>query len=356
MTRSACTGHARALTFALAFLLGMSVCAPTALAAQVSVDDYRARVAKAADAVGTARVLSQKDAAYLAAELRRLLPQSEEVRAGDVIVAVSDESMPGLLSELEVAGSADGRSQALDALGGHLASLRTAVGVPGRPLPYDAAALKRLLAGGFEEPTTAASDMIRQWLDRIVRAVLDWLAGVRSTPQGATTVRTVELAVLLGFASVALWLGWRGVRAWRRAAALRDRASVADPAAPVVAAAEGLPADPAAYADSLAAEGRFREAVRALFGGAARSLAERGFVSRTRTRTNAELLAEIEPSAPDVARPLGSLSHAFEVAWYGHRDPGGPGFEAAREAYREALGEAAPSARSRERSSGGDTS
>jgi hypothetical protein len=107
--------------------------------------------------------------------------------------------------------------------------------------------------------------------------------------------------------------------------------------APVIPAAEGLPADALTFAEDLAGQGRFREALRALFGGAARSLVERGLLRSTRTRTDGELLSDLRESAPGVVSPLRSLAETFESAWYGHFDPGVEGFRAAKDDYRETL-------------------
>ncbi|TLM72997.1 MAG: DUF4129 domain-containing protein, partial [Actinobacteria bacterium] len=87
------------------------------------------------------------------------------------------------------------------------------------------------------------------------------------------------------------------------------------------------------------ASGRTRDAVRALFGGAARTLVERGVVPQTRTRTDGELLADVSRAAPPVAPPLSELTGAFELAWYGHVEPGEDGYAGARGAYERTLAE-----------------
>jgi hypothetical protein len=101
--------------------------------------------------------------------------------------------------------------------------------------------------------------------------------------------------------------------------------------------AADLPDDPLEFAERLAAEGRRRDALRALYGGAARRLVETGAVRRMRTRTNAELLRDVRVVAPHVASALSALTERFEAAWYGHGDPGETGFLAAKHSYAEVM-------------------
>jgi len=123
----------------------------------------------------------------------------------------------------------------------------------------------------------------------------------------------------------------RALRSFRR----RKKASGAGelpeaPGSPAVAAAADLPTDALGYAESLAASGAHREAVRALYGGAARHLVDTGAVTRMRTRTNLEMLRDVAAAAPDLAGPFEALTREFERDWYGHADPGSAGFERAR--------------------------
>jgi hypothetical protein len=132
-------------------------------------------------------------------------------------------------------------------------------------------------------------------------------------------VLTVLLAVLLVLVVV------RAIIRARSGIATRP-GQAAMPPEPVVPAAEGLPADARAHAASLAAQGRYRDAVRALFGGAARRLVEAGLVRQARTRTNGELLSEVRAVLTQAHVPLSALSSTFEGAWYGHLDPGADGY------------------------------
>jgi len=316
---------------ALAFLLA----APgLAAAATSSLADYRDRVGRAHASVAAATDAKpdRKAVVKVATEVRALLPAGERVSEGTRTVVVADPTLERLLDGLETAGTSQDRAVALDALERHLVTLKVAAGAHGDPAAGDPAALARLLREVRPGTDTAARSWAQELTDRILQAVTAWLARLSGTREGATRVRAVWIAVLLVLAAVALLVTWRLARSWRRSLARRDAraAGSRDADAPVVAAAEGLPDDPAAFADTLARSGRHRDAVRALFGGAARTLGERGVLERTRTRTNAELVAEVTEAAPAVAPALRALSDEFEVAWYGHRDPGDEGYRAAR--------------------------
>jgi hypothetical protein len=315
--------------------------APVAYGAVSTVSEYRDRVIRAAEVVqaGEDAVADRSRAIALAKTLRELLPAREQVRDETRTIAVSDPALTSLASELESATSGGERTDVVRRMKRHLDTLRGSMGAPGTQARSDPAALRRLLAEVRTGPVVPKSTLLQDVIDRVLRAIEAWLARVSATPQGAMRLRAVWYAVLALFAGLACFVVWRGVRAWRRAVVRRDRPGVAGSGSPVIEAAEGLPQDAGAFADTLAREGRYREALRALFGGAARTLGERGVLARTRsrTRTNAELLAEVGAAAPAVEVPLRGLSDAFEVAWYGHREPGERGFTSARALYDATL-------------------
>ncbi|MDO8916137.1 MAG: DUF4129 domain-containing protein [Coriobacteriia bacterium] len=330
----------------LAGALALAVATPSvALGAISTVVDYRDRVTRAAKLVASAEASApdRATALALASSVRALLPAREQVREQTRTVDVSDATLASLLGDLESATSSGDRATAVRRIGRHLATLRRSTGAVGATVRSDPAALRRLLSEVRTGPVTAESTLVQDLIDRVLRAIEQWFALMGSTSEGATRLRAVWYAVLAVFAGLAFYVAWRGVRAWRRAVVRGERHGVVSPAPAVVEAAEGLPPDAGAFADALARQGRRREAVRALFGGAARSLGERGVLARTHTasRTNAELLAEVRVAAPGVEPPLRALSDAFELAWYGHAEPGEHGFIAARAFYDDALGERA---------------
>lgn len=330
---------------AAAAVFVFAVALPASAHAAVSTfADYRGRVVRAVEAVkaGEAAAADRRKALELAAKLHGLLPEREQVREQTRTIDVSDPALTRLLGELEAAGTSEDRAAVLSRIGRHLATLSGAVGAPGAAVRSDPAALQRLLSGVRTGPAAAESTWMQDLIDRVLTAIQEWLSGVTSTREGATRLRTALYAVMIVFAGLVAWIAWRGVRAWRRAVVRGERAGGGRSVPALVEAAEGLPEDAASFADKLAAQGRHREAVRALFGGAARTLGARGVLVRTRTRTNAELLAEVRMAAPAVEAPLRGLSDAFELAWYGHREPGEFGFISARALYDAVL--AAPAA------------
>lgn len=325
---------------AVGAMIVLAVALPSAAHAAVSsVSDYRDRVVRATEAVkaGEGAAADRTQALEMAAKLRELLPEREQVRDQTRTIDVSDPTLTALAGDLESAGTSDDRAAVLRRIDRHLATLRVSVGAPGTAARSDPAALQRLLSEVRTGSAAAESTWMRDLIDRVLRAITEWLSRVGSTREGATRLRTALYAVMIVFAGLLVFIAWRGVRAWRRAVARGERAGGGAPGSPVVEAAEGLPGDAASFAEALARQGRYRDAVRALFGGAARTLGERGVLARTRTRTNAELLSEVRIEAPRIASPLRELSDSFEIAWYGHREPGESGFISARALYDDVL-------------------
>ncbi len=291
---------------------------PAAVASVPSIEGaYRA--------VSEARVLDERAASKVASEVEPTLQ------------AIGDADGLGLVERLRSARSADEREAARKDLEARLRTL-AAFGAQGeaRVPKHDRALLERIMAEEGVAEGAAAQEFVRS----IQQRVLDWIERVASrwfgsdaASAGLEAVYYVALAVS---AVIAAWLVWRLLSALLGRAPSdrsRGRQSRAGQAEPVVDAARGLPADALAYADAEADAGRFREAVRALFGGAARLLVERGAIPVTRTRTTKEILQDVLQRAPGVHRPLAALAGVFEPAWYGHVDPGADGYAAARLAY-----------------------
>lgn len=317
--------------------------APARAAEVSSLDEYRRRLVTAheyaVDGLEAGAWRTERSSQDLATLLDRFLPGTERVRVGGRIIDVDNSVLRSLVASLEFSKTAEERRETLVAVESHLGSLRLAVADAADVGASDPALLAKLLARPDLSSRPTLSDGIARLLDRVTRWLQDWFARVMNRRGAATATDValgavfVALAALLAFAFVQVWRSISASVARHDERVMTERAEDAA----VVAAAEGLPADALAYADTLAAEGRFREAVRALFGGAARTLVDLGLLRSTRTRTNAELLADLAPVAPPVHAPLSELSATFERAWYGHADPGGEGFDAARARYRESL-------------------
>lgn len=329
-----------AFGIALAFVLGGASVAFGATPAPGTLAAYADRVDRAHAVAERAlpKMADERTAHDVAAQVNTLLPAVENVRVGDNVVRVDNSIVRSLVASLDSAVRRGKRHDAGVQLERHLASLRLAVG-DGEltPLPSDRAALDRLVerAGPTEDPF---AKLMADVVERIGEWLSDRFDAVASRPGAGLAFRVTLYVILALLVALVAWTGLRVWRSMRLAMAAREREHVERlQPVPVVPAAEGLPPDILRYADSLAREGRFREAVRALFGGAALALVERGVVSQTRTRTNRELLGEVKPAAPQAEAPLRDLCRAFEWAWYGHVDPGESGFSAAREMYGAVL-------------------
>lgn len=328
---------------ALALLVAL-LTVPVAHAAEriSSYDDYRSRVTRTHDAVVAAKptVGSSRAAQDLAALVNTLLPGTERVDVGSgEIVEVDNSIVRSLVARLDASNDTAERTDTALSLEEHLGSLASALGDGANVVPANPALLKELLAQPQLSSRLSLQDLLAKWLAKVAEWLTQAFSRVFSRPGSATAVDVVLVVAAAVVVAALLFAAWMVYRNLRNALAAHDRRYLAEARyAPVVAAAEGLPADALSYAEELAAAGRFRDALRALFGGAARALVDRGLLRTTRTRTDAELLRDLAPQAPAVVPPLGDLAERFEYAWYGHVEPGEVGFESARGAYRDALG------------------
>ena len=310
-----------------------------------TLESYSASVAEAHEA--SVRVLADDtvtaaEASELSGLTLSILPDGQLVSMGEGAVVVVDNSVLTSLSErLGAASDARSRIEIAKDMRGHLAAQIMAVGEPSAVVPSDPEALGVLLSEQQVQARNPASEWFAEFVDRLGEMLLGWWDGAGATPAVASTLRIVTVVLL---ALMALGLAWMLLRVivhlragtTRRAGPSRRAVDEA-----IVAAAEGLPADVLAHADTLAAGKHWRDAVRALFGGAARELVLAGYVIDAHRRTNGELLLEIRPAAPHVYEPLAALCAVFERAWYGHHDPGPVGYAGAREEYARVLGQLA---------------
>jgi hypothetical protein len=142
------------------------------------------------------------------------------------------------------------------------------------------------------------------------------------------------------------WLRWRlgGWRLrWRRLRWRRRRIQPGGLAGPRLAAGDELPEVPAGEllltADQLAAQGRFREAVRERLRAIVRDLVDRGVIDHRPGWTVTELAAAAGRAAPAVAAPLAAATELFSRIWYGQR-PATASHDAAMREYASQLGAA----------------
>lgn len=304
-----------------------------------TLSDYRQRVRQALDLTIAARPHVAGSAAVveqLAIKIDELLPPIEVVEVGGQDVLVDNSMLRSIVESLHVGGGTpDMRVREVQRMQEHLSSLAVAVG-DGQPstLAQDPAALKALLVAQSQASDPALSRRLSEWIDAVIVWIGAQLDRITSTPSGGL------LAEVLRWIVIIVVVGLLGLGAWRVLKRVLGSLAGADRAVPSQAdilamgpLEEPLPPDALGYADELAGDGRFREAVRALMRGSVRALRHAGWLYRTRARTTAELLYLLHDAPPEVVAPMRSLSIEFDRAWYGHRDPGRAGFSGSRDDY-----------------------
>jgi hypothetical protein len=294
--------------------------------------EYATRVERARGIVEEAQgtVVDARSASDIAASINTLVPASERVEAHGQVIVTDNSTLRSLVTELDTAGDSAERKEVLDRMQAYLSSLDVALAPAAYDVPEDPALLEELIAEAGVDPSA-----IQEFVLGLLERIGDWIRSLFGDAGGSSVATTVLVWIFrVVIAALVVFLAYvvfRVVQRWRRTVADRDSRIAEEAAIPIVAAAEGLPDDVLVHADELAEKGAYREAVRALYGGAARTLVEAGAVRQSRTLTAAELIAVASPEVPEARPPLMSLSSAFEVAWYGHRDPGADGYARARE-------------------------
>jgi hypothetical protein len=133
--------------------------------------------------------------------------------------------------------------------------------------------------------------------------VFETLAGDTRIAWGIVAVGTLLLLVAV----------WRATRGWSG-----DRTIAEVPGARPSRSAAAW----AAEADTHAAAGRWRDAVRCRYAAAVTSLVEGGLLGDVPGRTVRELDDELAGAAPTLADDVRAAGAVFEEVWYGHGDAG----------------------------------
>ncbi len=152
----------------------------------------------------------------------------------------------------------------------------------------------------------------QSWLDRAIARIARWFSGgARDATSGAAHTTSIwpALAVLVLVGVLIAVIVWRGGALQRNA----TRSQVLDFDATMSAAAHR------AKAESLAAAGEWREAVRERLRAIVRELEERGFLDERPGRTANEIAAEAGAALPAVAADLTMATRTFADVWYGDR-------------------------------------
>jgi hypothetical protein len=170
---------------------------------------------------------------------------------------------------------------------------------------YDGTAARNTLHDVYASPAFSHLDDSNR--NGIVDGILNFLAKLFSGAAGALgPAGGVLVAVVLGVAALLAWRRWHGSAAARGARVDEPRAAGDDPDAEWRAA------------ESAAAAGDHREAIRRAFRSALIEVALRGRVHLDAAWTTRELLARCDADG-DVLVALAAAASLFEVAWYGGR-------------------------------------
>ncbi len=324
----------RVTTFALVLSLVLAGAPAHGAEALLDREAYRARLDEAIERLGQRREPSREQASVLASEVASLVPSRVRVRAGDRVMDIDDRETARLIEAFAEARGGAERRVLRDELVAHLEAQRTAIGKVRGTVREDRELLVRIAReeGALpseQGPLQGLVERIREWL-------LAWLARAGSSREASSGLRAIFYVALAASVLVVLFVGWYLVRALRPYSGRRAKRGVAAavPEVRVTEAEIGLPADALAYADACAEQGDLREAVRALFGGTARSLAERGLITRERVLTTGEIVRRVRDSAVGgIAPHVESLAAIFEPAWYGHLPVDPDTYASARASY-----------------------
>lgn len=329
---------------ACAAVLGALLSAPAvARAADLTIPELASRFDEAHGLVAAQRAAldTTAAAAALADKVDALLPAGTVVGEGTRTITVDLSGVTTASRALRSAGTTVARRAAAAELGARILALRWAMGEvrPGPADPADPAALTAVTPA-LPSRTDTSADWLNEQIVKLADRIAKWLeslapAGGAPASSPSRAIMFLVLAVPVVLVLVVLVRALRARR--RRATAGALPPGDGRPGMPAVAAAADLPVDALGYAVGLAAAGAHREAVRALYGGAARHLVETGAVTRMRTRTNLEMLRDVTAAAPALAGSFATLTREFERVWYGHAEPGEPGFERARAVYERVV-------------------
>lgn len=192
---------------------------------------------------------------------------------------------------------------------------------------------------------------LRRWLERLFRTeprrMPSW-SGVGDS--GATAANVLVLLLVTAVIVVLGVLLWKARPRRTTSAGIPDSISLADAEAPGTESALSRPPEGwASIADQLAAQGRFREAIRSLYLALLSRLHRDGSIDYHPAHSNWDYLRRFR-GPPAWLSPFRELTRRFDVAYYGNAAVGPTGYHAFRELSGPLLSSAAtpPSAPPRE--------
>ena len=268
----------------------------------ISLDAFDARLA---ETLGVVAALTDP----IDADGRAALAEQAEAWRGINSVALPDGRVLPVLTTAVSArlSAADATPQELrDFLDGLQTVRRTWTGAGHSDADLDT--LARILAqskyAALPEPPAWS-----QWLYDLYRRLINWLRSATAGVQVPDLSAAWLIGLSLALAALLIAVGWR----LRRVVA-RDRGRLTTPAPTEVATAD----EALDKADSLAAAGDLRQAVRLLYLATLLALEEQGALRFDRALTNHEVLQHLR-NRPDLAAVLAGVIDVFDRVWYGEQ-------------------------------------
>lgn len=148
-----------------------------------------------------------------------------------------------------------------------------------------------------------------QWLYDLYRRLIEWLRSATTAVQVPDLSEAWLIGLSIALAVLLIAVGWR-----LRRVVIRDRGRLTTPAPTEVATAD----EALDKADSLAAAGDLRQAVRLLYLATLLALEEQGALRFDRALTNHEVLLHLR-NRPDLAAVLAGVIDVFDRVWYGEQ-------------------------------------
>jgi hypothetical protein len=191
----------------------------------------------------------------------------------------------------------------------------------------------------FERVARSIADAFR-WMRKKFRQFVDWLLDFfpSSEPDesGTADIHWIVIAVVFLIVLGIVYLAFEVARRSRRAGA-----NVLTSTAPARSARDDDPLSRGAtewekYAEQLAADGRYREAIRAWYHAVLVTCYASGVLHFRKGRTNWEYIASLPPVLSWRAELIG-LTRRFEVEWYGHEQSTADALEECSERARAIL-------------------
>ncbi len=168
---------------------------------------------------------------------------------------------------------------------------------------------QRILSEGrYDRPTESIPDRILGWFGDQIGKVLGSLVG-----SGTGTL--VAWALVIGAVSFVVYLIVRHGRVGSLPRPARREAEL-------MVELSRSPAEWRRQAESLEAEGRWKEALRCRHRALIGDLVRRGVIPEQAGRTAGEYLRDVRTTLPDAAAPMAAATELFEAVWYGEAATG----------------------------------